>query len=109
MPADTSHSSAAKVPIMPRCGILTPANRQRCLQGPPSGVGKGVGGSKAASQGAVEQQASGGIGDLADSSDDEDYFSDLYCPLTLEVMTDPVVCSGRQLFHELLLLKGKGV
>jgi hypothetical protein len=41
-----------------------------------------------------ERQSSNGFGALIDDHD-EDYFSDLYCPLTLEVMTDPVVCAGR--------------
>ena len=33
--------------------------------------------------------------DTGDSSDDDDDLSDLFCPLTLELMTDPVVCAGR--------------
>ncbi len=43
----------------------------------------------------------GGALDPGDSSD-EDYFSDLYCPLTLEVMTDPVVCAGKLFWLALL-------
>ncbi len=35
--------------------------------------------------------------DTGDSSDDDDDLSDLFCPLTLELMTDPVVCAGRVL------------
>ena len=32
---------------------------------------------------------------LGDDCDDDDDLSDLFCPLTLELMTDPVVCAGK--------------